>query len=414
MNYIHSKTQIQKLLKLSSLIFFSLAVLSFFVQFYINSRNKSTPFNFVPSHALPIFEDKELKKHTGIIIIPNQNYLVEDIKRIIFDPRDYIPQSMIRRYTYVYQLNIMGTKYWCSENLIYYLNHEKKSVFLDFSFDPAFSFLPFIFITLGLCILILKPLITDNKPILFFLLYITLWVSSILMFFYINGFFFVYNVDYDQWFTMAQELINGNRVSRLNNTFGNTYLYMLFIILFDANTFNDIAVPFSLFNLAFVGAGTLLILTLISYKLSKSIYCAHVTAIIYILFPFLAWIFHKGIFGAPDFIGKTMLHLGTVHPFSLTLWYQSLLMSYNCMSDNIGFFFPLCSMLLVAYMRKSAFKYIVLGFILGIGICVRYTSILIWPTVFMMDYYFNPNDFKQWKKMLLIYFPLFSIFAIKK
>jgi len=84
------------------------------------------------------------------------------------------------------------------------------------------------------------------------------------------------------------------------------------------------------------------------------------------------------------------------------------------MSDNIGFFFPLCSMLLVAYMRKSAFKYIVLGFILGIGICVRYTSILIWPTVFMMDYYFNPNDFKQWKKMLLIYFPLFSIFAIKK
>ncbi|MFZ2656363.1 MAG: hypothetical protein WAX69_15640, partial [Victivallales bacterium] len=390
-----------KYLKYLSITFFALGVAVLAINLYLSLKDEGNVL--YPKNALAVYSDRELTVETQYVLKPFNYYPVFDAKRILIDTRSISDQTMIRRYTVSNEIELFGKRYWCSENIIVVIVDDKnggKVLVRDLHFEVDAMFLPFILFGLSLGLFLFYRYLRTSSIIYSFLFYLVLWYTGILVFFYIHGFFFVYNVDNNDWVMMGREWLEGNRIYFRSNTFGLTYLYAFFILLLNAKCFNDLAVPVSLVNFVFVGGGTLISTLYISYKLFNSKKILHATGIIAILVPLTSWIFHKGVFGQEDFIGKTMMYFGPQHPYSLSHWYQAMLLCWNGMSDNFSIFFALAGFSSALWMRPSKYKYLVLGFILGLGLCFRSTSILLWPTIFLLDFYFNYKDEIEFRKVV--------------
>ena len=96
-----------RLLLIFSLVSFILAGLfAFSIKSNQNSeRNTNT---LIPSKPLPLFFDTELNWDALIVINPNRSYPVCETRKVILDARNIYPQLMIRRYTDVHKLALMG------------------------------------------------------------------------------------------------------------------------------------------------------------------------------------------------------------------------------------------------------------------------------------------------------------------
>lgn len=363
-----------------------------------------------PTHPLATFKDAFLKNQAGIIISPDKVYKVYASKNILLDTSSLLPPTSIRRYVTSYRIEIAGKKLWCSKNLTasFQKNPEtnEEQWFIKLFFEKNYYFLPYSFLFLSLSLFFAYLYNCEKKQQYFYLIYIFLWLGLGSLFFYLNGFFIIYNKDPEQFFNIAKEWLDFNRHTTIPNSVGAAIFYLPFIILLRPESYWDMAIPFSTINLTIVGASSIAFIILLAKQLSVSGRVHHCVAILSCLFPFVTGIYYP-CYGTVSEC-KSLLHLGSLAPYSQELRFQAVLCGWNGLSDNLALLFILMGIAVLWKTEISVRRYFFPGIFLGFALTLRYGSIVILPAVFFWDIATLIKNKTPLKKILGYY----SVFAI--
>lgn len=389
---------------------------------YSEGDNK-TDF-ITPQYPLATYDSHELKTLRREVIIPGTKYKVYEQRPTVLDSSDITEFRNIIRYTDALSLNSNGTL-WCSLNMARFpksAGNDRNSVWLpcpiygyDLRFIPPF----FLFMGLSMFFLYKSMTVKGGKQYFIYLsmVYIFIWLANINLLFTVNGFFTVYSFDPDNFFKISVDIINFCRKTKVAVGVGTAILYIPFILLFNAKSYFDISVVFSVFNYFFSGAGTLLLLLLIANRLSPSKRAIQITGVVAAYYPLLAWILRKGGTWDPNFYSKSIFYLFKENPYSMALYNKSLLLSWNGLSDNIAVFFMVLMIVVALFSRLTPLRYFLVGASLGAAMVVRYPSFIILPAFLFLDIIVNLRQRIKYRFIILNYLLMLlaflSIFSIQ-
>jgi len=348
------------------------------------------PSSFLyPVHPLAAYENASLTTPAGFVIEPGMHYRILRSEKVVLETGSMFPHTWIRRYVDAHEVESRGRRCWCTENVAAVVQRDALGHAYWVAsprFSPEPTFLVFVLLGIALCLRLFAQSLDRADDIRFlYAFYLSVWGTGILALFYIRGFYFTHNPDYEQWFTMAKEWLRLERSSRLNNTLGPMFFYLPFILLLRPSALYGMIVPYEVFALVVFGGGSFLLVMYIARQVTGSIRALHIAAVVAIAFPFTAWTMRMGTPVDPDFMGKTVLYVGRLHPYAVSLSFQALLTGWHAMGDGPALFFVLLGFAAMVGREPSRAKYTLLGCLLGAAMCMRYTSCLVFPGLFLWD-----------------------------
>ena len=359
----------------------------------------------IPAKPYVCFRDGEmLTEASHMALRPRVRYVVYDTMH-----KYYKKGQVIVRRVCAYKIKNGNTFYWVSKD-IYFQNiiddDGNRCWVKAYSFGKDTFFLAIIWILTGLLLVSLAYLIpnrTSHYMTSFSIIYILVYFLGISIFFYYNGFFIIDCGDPDQFVSIAKEWYLLNRHTPIPNQVGGAFFYLPLMLLFQADRYLPIAIPFSLFNLS-ISALNIFLVLLIIREFTKSTISFHLCGILSSMLPVFTFAFSCG--GRVDrfgLIGKTGIFLGTVNPYSVVLFNKSLVLGWNGYVGTLAVFFILIGLLSLMKCKSPFLKYILLGLSLGFAMTLRYGVITILPAIFYIDILLRNKCNMPWKRFLLFY-----------
>jgi len=172
--------------------------------------------------------------------------------------------------------------------------------------------------------------------------------TSILAVLFRAGKFIIETNDVEGYFKTGQVIFKTFDFSQCRYTIGHSFFVGLFSLICNADTWQDMVLPFSYFNSFFIGSCTGLLIFYLGYFLFKSKTAGIVSLVIYVLYPFLLQVNHTGEIYSRDF-----LYTPIVFEYSLRLVYWTTIVGFTALSDFTNQFYILGIMVLSLWLTRN-------------------------------------------------------------
>ena len=366
-----------------------------------------------PDVPLAVYSDPEMKNMTRMILKAEQSYPVFAEKEIIFNEREVTRYPHFIRKTKIYALNQEGTL-WATLNMARLPLKKEKGIWWPVPvFAKNFYFLLLCFLLLASGFFIFSKYISaesENKKITLFCFgFFNLWSALLMFTFFLHDFYMIHSVDYQMYFSKAENWMAFDKFPPISVSVGLSFLYIPFILLGGISSVSALILPFSIFSFIVFGGGGLILIILIARSLWKTSTAQTAVAILACCYPFLIWIIRKGGVHQKGFIAKSQLFITPgEHPFSMVIFNKSLLFSWNALSHNAESFFILLGFFCLFKLKREWKKYIILGFLFGFAITIRYSALAVLPAVFFIDLVTMQQE-KEYRGNILFFYAIFAL-----